>query len=358
MRNKLTLDILSPSDKVPLKLSSYAWDVLYSDMHLFYGETDGKRNEFISNIIANFYTESMANIGSKVQKLNALLEYSLPERAQDLYADSLYREIPSYEIHRKRKLNDPSKAHYDYVSLNSSTEKALDTEDRYLKKYFNNNPSHLVSCVIEEYCRLPFYMREKIFYSDICKLIESACRNRFELAVTYGNEKGISAIIQPCMLIKDSMQMYNYCICYARNPGEIRISETPVSLRLSTNTFREYRNSTSTFTLKDKELETVYKMLSSRGPAYLPGKGTDAKIKLTREGLALYDRILAQRPEGIFASDTDKADRILTFTDVPEFQLLKYFIRFEDNAEILEPLHLRQKMIDTITKMLSVYHHL
>ena len=124
-------------------------------------------------------------------------------------------------------------------------------------------------------------------------------------------------------------EFYNYVLFYMDNKANtIRLSNIKEAILLTSkaNIPNNIKN------LFDKQIKY--------GVQYIPRENEDqpVKIKLTKRGLKLYEKIYLYRPD-YEAVDGD----IYTFLG-PYDQILHYFKRFGDDAVILEPDKLKENM--------------
>lgn len=100
--------------------------------------------------------------------------------------------------------------------------------------------------------------------------------------------------------------------------------------------------------------EDIDKLISERGVQFLAGDCIQATIQFTEEGLNKFNRFIALRPRPLPFTDDDRKARIMKFEATP-YQLEAYFFKFGADAVILEPLELRDRILNNYKKAVISY---
>lgn len=200
--------------------------------------------------------------------------------------------------------------------------------DDYLKHTPNPSVPKYVRCLLESFARLPFIEREKIVLKDIIQRIESALNKKKDLSIQFmGTVKTVTPII--IALAKEGT--FQYLI------GQE--DDTLVSIRLS-RIERIRTVGKSNPIAEDKRIK-IDADLSEFGPTFITEPKVTIKVRFSPKGLENYQYSVIHRPIHIAIEENN----IYVF-HCSEKQALYFFFRFAGEAEILEPLSLRQKMHD------------
>ena len=164
-------------------------------------------------------------------------------------------------------------------------------------------------------------IRERIIFKENYNLINQAIENKSKVFITLNSKvsyknANIYAIANP----KD--ELYNYVLFEADgNPETIRLANIESIIILP-----------ELISFKDESINVFLKQIKY-GPQYIIEDNEDepVKIKLTKRGIKLYNRIYLYRPE----YDEVNGD-IYTFKG-PYQQIIHYFKRFGNDAIVLSP---------------------
>ncbi len=174
------------NNKQHLNLSPLAYEVVLSDMFTF-GEE--KLSGFINTVFEHYCPIAEASIAQTLNRLNGELSKSISDISGDEKTKkrvleslvsqkkhSLIEKAMSYESGRPFKfwLN---KKNLEYLSEPSSE----CSEDLYYSRR-----GKYIKSVLEEYARLPYVERERIYFSPLMEEIRAAIRDKNQLRVVTG----------------------------------------------------------------------------------------------------------------------------------------------------------------------------
>ena len=188
--------------------------------------------------------------------------------------------------------------------------------------------------LFEIYCSKFKYQRELFIYEDKLKSILDAIKDENKLKIKYFSE---IIDIDPIFIRREDKGNENFLFCYV-----------------------EKLNSYQNYKLKELEIVAILpekmkkrdkKFIESMKKKYDPflGKTTTIKVKLTTLGESLLKTFTEYRPKLI------KNEKNIYFFETSEEQAKMYFRGFSKEAEILEPLSLREEIIKEYQEALNVY---
>ncbi len=226
------------------------------------------------------------------------------------------------------------------VRLQNDVIEILDTV--VLTDYLKNAPTpsvpKYVKCLLESYARLPFIEREKlILKKDVIQHIDAALKKRKNLQITY---KGDTFIVTPICIAPAKEGTFQYLV------GEKGSSR--VSIRLSR--IEKIRPIGKSTPISDSIIKQINADLSEFGPTFVTEQKKTIKVKFSKKGLESYEYSVMHRPMHIAIED----DNVYVF-HCSEMQAIYFFFRFAGDAEILEPLSLRNEFRNLYTAGLNNY---
>ncbi len=354
-----------------VNLSSQALDVIKEDMFNFCDE-NGKEtfSGFLNRIFTNFYQDSKSTIDLRInEKKEALTKrYAssnydnyddetkdiLIDEFIDLYTDELTSLSQSYE----NGTSESFRINKQNLSILRNENPSADYYDGSLGKY--------LKAIFEEYSRKLVYEREQIFFAEEYKAIIQAISDGAKLKVTLiqKNKAYLPSKfeIEPYQIIQNKAKTYNYLVGFSKRipaPG--------------TELFDEEKNASKCDTIKCIRLSNIATVTTySRGGAYISkndivlfkdklknidveyisGKPSEISVKLTDDGIKLYNSIRYLRPQ--YSSIDQNDDHIYHFT-CTERQIINYFTKFGYMAYVVEPLSLRDYFKDFYTESFYKY---
>ena len=220
------------------------------------------------------------------------------------------------------------------------TEKLLQAQGRTHKKIiqFDLNEVEIEAEYFRElfeiYCSKFKYQRELFIYEDKLKSILDAIKDENKLKIKYFSE---IIDIDPIFIRREDKGNENFLFCYV-----------------------EKLNSYQNYKLKEMEIVAILpekmkkrdkKFIDSMKKKYDPflGKVTTIKVKLTTLGESLLKTFTEYRPKLI------KNEKDIYYFETSEEQAKMYFRGFSKEAEILEPLSLREEIIKEYQEALNIY---
>lgn len=365
------LNSFNEQRKIRFKLSQAALSTLRSDIEIFNCKNISTA---INLIFENYCSDAQSSIAeqcknykkSLIELLGAETEENiilkLLQKKREQLIDMVLENLSSCDSF----LLYVSRHNTDYLMSNDCDESNI-YEYRNFHEY--ENPSNYIRAVVEEYCRLPFIEREKIFLKEIYKQIYDACLinsnnnvKRLEdiaclkVVIPVGKYEK-SFYVYPYKLLPDATHLHTYLTCYSRifnSDSSERIASFNIARIKSVSRIRN----TSAVSIRTKQREQLEKKLKSTSPAYLiEDIEENIEVELTQKGRSYYHSRLFQRPEMIDAPKyiKDSGHTINIFNCTPR-QILNYFSTFGAEAKIISPEYLRSEMSDFYKKAYNSYN--
>lgn len=321
--------------KQRVNLSSFARSVIEFDMSLF--DPEGSVSGFLNRIITAFWESAEASV-----------DLATEERRQQLTSGGFEPEIVSrlVEEHRTlliRKLQEYPSGDSLSFRLNNRNHKLL-YEDRAESTAYSA-PSKYLKALFEEYARLSPSKRERIYYDSIIKQqLEPAMAGGNLLEVQLGSK---AFFVKPYGIMSDPFNSHLYLVGLSYSTGEALEKETIASFRISR--IKQVKQKKQRGKLSAEERRTVEKHLRQVGVQYLLGSSGQIKVRLSPAGRQAFLQRSYMRPV-----PEQVQDDIYTF-NCTQMQIQNYFISFGKDAEVLEPLSLRERFAVVYREAAAVY---
>lgn len=324
--------------KQHLNLSSYAWNIISSDIYNFcQSEKNKEMSNFINRIYKNFEEMGLfpTNLDKSLNHKYLFYEQSfnpynnddsLP--SQKIASQMIDKELSEILSMTESRIKGIGKKIYLHISTYNSL--CSIPENSYINKIFKK-PGNYLKFIMEEYSKLPYYQREGIYFNRIISIIEDAVKLNYTLNI-FTNDMEFEVI--PYKIESDSFQNYHYLVGMASQIISSHRNFQPASFRISriTNikTNRTYKELTVS---QEKELNMAIK---KRGAQFILNDTSLVRVKFTKEGIKKYNSQLYLRPDF-----TNIIDKYIYEFDITLFQAEAYFFKFGKDAEILYPETLR-----------------
>lgn len=323
------------NNKQHLNLSALAYEVVSSDMFTF-GEE--KLSGFINTVFEYYHPLAEASICRTLNHLTGELDKCLSnisgdektkrrvlERLISQKEESLIEKAESYESGEAFKfwLNKRNLVYLTEPNSECGEERYYSRRGKYIKS------------VLEEYARLPYIEREKIYFSPLVEEMQTAIRDEKQLRVVTGTDVIYS--VYPYEILSDPLSTTNYLVGYCTRYDNPEDEKRPCSFKISALKSVRLEKSKSAF-LKDALWKQLSQTISSRGVQFMVGNEAEVYVKLTKSGETKYRRQTHLRPPLVREQD----DGVYVFqctTAQAEF----YFFKFGKDAEIIHPTELRNR---------------
>lgn len=338
-------------NKQHINLSSYAINIMNSDKIAFNCKNT---STFINTIFENFADMAEATIilrlDEKADELNESLK-SLDNNIRNKVVSIL---IEKHKESLIKKTNSYEKGGYFKFRIRESNYKKLtDSNSIYYEKDYYNNIGSYFKAILEEYFRLPYIEREKIYFLEKFEIISKAIEKNYRLNISTVNENNYE--IFPYRIQSDKMNMYNYLAGFSLINNATDENKVPCSFRIS-NIKEITINKRKKRILKKEDKQFIEDLITKREIPFLTSasffSSTDSPIvvKLNKAGITQYNSNIHLRPHCI------KREGSLFFFDCTPLQIEYYFFKFGNKAEIISPKQLANKFKCMYSEALDVYN--
>lgn len=324
--------------QVRLRISHEAETILEDDMRSF---KEFKKSTLVNVILENYYEEAKSSICMQLEKYETELEEIFSE--SDTKMKSNYIKILLYG--REKELlsaaeelkNLKKNSSWNGIRLRNELFDFLTNEinGSAENKYYDSLAAYL-STIIEEYTRLPYIKREKIYYKSIFDDIRKAITEKKQIIIS----KKKTFYVLPYKIIANPLSTYSYLVGYSYNEDNGKDSMKPCSYRiseLSNSTYRIFRSKSACLTKKDKDYLNC--QIAEKGVQFLSSELLEVVVKFTDKGIENFYRQINLRPTPL--EPVTKSNFPYTFK-CSRTQANYYFAHFGVNAEIISPPELRK----------------
>lgn len=340
------------SQKQHLNLSKMAYAILERDMETFGEKT---KSGMVNRIFENFREDAEASMSIALEKRRHELEEVLKSISLSLpnYDKVLKVFLKEREKFLQEKAASYPKAITLKIRINNGNLEYLTEEGQECKedKYYNSRAGKYIKAVIEEYARLPYIEREKIYYKDRFDTLERAINEKRQLKITI--KEGVVVKIKPYAILTDPMSMYHYIVgIYSGEQYCLNEKQESFSFRISSfSTVRLLQEKSFISNAKQKMLEDE---IRNKGVQFMSGELHSFKVILTDVGMKMYKRILHLRPE-YYSEEEVQDGTCLEFLCTRE-QMLYYFLKFGAEAKIISPDEMVQEFASHYKKANALYN--
>ena len=353
---------MNTEHKQSINLTSYAESILKEDLELF--APDQTATGFLNDIIERYCDIADASIHTAILRQRARLIHALDQdltlsaELTDGQKESVIRLLDSeteYRLLDKGPLYESGRTftfrlnnrNYEHFFNDDS----LDWPDA---DYYNGYFSRYLKAIVEEYCQLPLFRREEIYFREFIETIETAIASARMLRVEMispltGRE---TWDVRPFGIQPNASHLYHYLIGKSVEAGGLRKNEKIASIRLCRIrklTILSKKTSRSGM-LSAAEKKEIRQKISNNTVAFLIGEEEEIVVRLSKIGEKMYKNTLFLRPI------IQKIDESGCYHfQCTRMQARQYFIRFGAEAEIISPPDLRKEFADMYKKASGVY---
>lgn len=286
------------SNHIRINLTKLAQKVIDSDRRIFEDSIDShlSRTQIINLIISNY--EGDFELDYDLSKLRDYGEYF------PAYLNNKTLEIMN-DVGYQRQLNLPKGC----------------------------KATQFIKLLLETYARQMFIEREKLILKNrIIEPILNALSRKKMLRITFEHKK---FDVNPICIAPAKEGTFQYLVCVYN--GKIW------TFRLSR--IQEIKAVGKAETISENQRKEINEGLSEFGPTFVKEEPVTVKVRLTPKGVASYAYSVMHRPMHIDV-EYDKGENDVFVFHCSETQAQYFFFRFAGDAEILEPLSLRNRFRD------------
>lgn len=387
-------------DSLYLRLSPYTWRILDNDRQCFYelGESISY-SAFVERVLTHFYnyrTDLYTVESSVYHACKYRLPNSTPEDTNWIALEKelikkvkartqfLHKKRPNNTANSADPLNDLPDIHYtvgmfEFIGkpVLSKYNKVRDPRDpakwefikaelSVIEKTTGSKPIYLYNdfrdylcALLEEYAGLPYSLRERIFFRDICEEIESAQKlYQGACEIRFTTQDGRSYKLKPYStpVLSDTLLPYNYLVGFS-SPVD------PPESALAVNSFRlstirsiddivklDLKQTTATEAESNAQIDRALRLygVSYLSAIYHPDSAwITAEVEFSPQGVSDLRRRLTNRPQCERKPDgtsgsAPKGTEVWLLTGY-EWKLELYLMPFGADARILHAWRVQNK---------------
>ena len=336
------------NEKINVFVPKETAEILEKDARLFeIFKRDGvtvNMNHFLSRLLIGYYdmyTEAYEKMCSQIASV--LEEIGLQNAAQrsagaDLVIKkAVFSDPPKKKGLLAKRISLKPTASTLPILINIERNLTDDTMSRYLCRLFTS------------YTQKPTNERERIIFKSTYDLLQRANKARLLFSFMLNWDANQIHEVLPYSIEISKEELHNYLLCQEYIP-ERKVYEA--------RTYRLNRISQGQISVKsipfDKEVQRHLDLMKHYGPQYPINDDEECCVRLSEEGVHLFNRIYFGRP---VVDRIEKKDNMAYYYfRCSQFQLYTYFRRFDrDHAIIVYPEALRLKMIESYQTALDTY---
>lgn len=356
----------SSDNKQHLNLSTHAWTILTYDSFCFSSKEQAlPLSTLLNRIFENFYETANASLSiyhaqllhDNRQMLEVFLHSSSssPAVSADVSEDEtkeLFDRLAEYiasqqiqEISERRSRSLKQKGTGKKFRINNKNFDYLTNSRKtcHEELYYSSIGQYL-KAVFEEYAELPQLERERVYYRDTVSAIEDGIQSARIIRITHRNSACYD--FKPYQIMSDpaSAHLYlvgfstpvNHSLNYDVTRQLVPATARPASIRIS-NISEVKILSSKSGKLTQSQKEKVIHTLQENGVQFMSDDPMEIRIRLTPKGIQSYNFQIQMRPPYVRIEE----DNVYVFYCTTR-QAAYYFLTYGQNAEVLEPLSLRE----------------
>ncbi len=292
------------------------------------------KNALLTNLIVNYYknftrqqNELLTFLKNKISSSVSLAERSLNGLCFDLCEKLNERNAaPNGEKFDKLVSFKPTK----------ESEPVIDYIEQYclagrtLSEYFRS--------MFASYAALPQDKRELIIFKPQYEAVMQAVKAKKCVFITTRRGTGQKIECAPYGVVNSKEELHCYVLTAAAGCKPIRLSRIVSVTPLSADAF---------FTQTQIE---IFEKMKAYGPQFFYGANdVEVLVELTDKGVDKFKKFYVHRPVPV------KIDNNLYYFNCSHAQIVHYFVRFGEDAKIIYPEFVRNKIYNFHRRAMSVY---
>lgn len=341
---------MNEEQKIRVSLSQRAYNIMQEDMSIF--GTKSSAN-YINIILENFKDDSMATLTSYLEHIRNELEKdfntaNVDRKNIETLIEHVYSQRKDETINRLTEYMKEKAFSKLYRINNRNTDYLMnDCEEN---EFYNERPGLYIKCILEEYSRLPFIERERIYRKDVFNAVELAISNNQAMKeVVYHRGERKVLTVYPYKIMPDTMNTQLFLACYTYEQGQSPKDKKDASFSMARMAMPTLLKQNAFISKEEqKKIEDDIEKLSIN---YLLGEESEIRVKLTQTGKITYRNYITSRP----AKDELLSTEEEYVFHCSENQAYNYFYSFGENATIISPDSLRKRIIESHQNALKKY---
>ena len=338
---------MSDLEKINIRVPEKTGKIILDDADSFEvlkkdGETINT-NDFLSKLILGYY-DSYRNECQQAYDniIDELKDIGIKNENRSVIADRILKNVVLPKVPpRKGK-----KPHSFSLKPTNKTE-GLITSISNDPEIADSIPQYLCQMLVS-YSEKPFSERERIIFHDNYEFLKQACQD--SKPVTFSTIRQPNEIhkVVPYQLATWE-ERYNYLLCAETDKTGI---QKAMSYRLNRLRNVGYSRNITENHISDTVQGYLERMLKY-GPAFSINDDEESCVRLTEAGKKAFRQIYFGRPQEDRVDP--KPDGYYYYFKGSQDQIFFYFRRFDNDAEVIAPESLRQKMLEFHKNAYEVY---
>ena len=322
---------INTENKLRLTLTYLAMNTLREDQEYF----DIGIAALVNRIITHYSPDANASISMKL----AIYRNNLASTLSGTHADVIELLVKAEE----KRLIASIPAYRDtpgsFLLRISNANIFLLTEDTtsHEELYYPKGIKGYVQALVEEFCRLPFIEREKIYCREIYNQLLQAMNKEYAVYIihSYG-KKYLSRIYA---ITSDPLSTYSYVVCRLINPQNKKMDGRIYSFRLS-RILQVIEKPSISGAFTDAEKKSTADAIAKNGVQFITDRINTVVVEFTDEGLKLFNSSMHLRPQ---------VTKIYEDKHTYEFQCTSgqavfYFRRLGASAKVIKPAFVAEEL--------------
>lgn len=324
-------------EKIKIYVSSRIADVLLKDAEGFeFFKKDGRtvnKNALLTRLTVNYHAKFAAEqdelfnfIKSRMPRLgvngSALDElcFDLCEKLNERSAAPAGEKFDKPVSLKPTKESEPVIEYIERYSLCGRT----------LSEYFRS--------MFSSYAALPQDKREQIIFKPQYDAVLEAIKEKKRVFLTLGSEYGRKMEVAPYALATSKEEMHCYVLTAQKACAPLRLSRIVSVTKLAAD---------ASFTPQQIE---IFEKMQKYGPQFIYKNGeSEVLVELTARGIDKFKRLYVHRPV------PDRVENNKYYFNCSHSQIVQYFVRFGEDAEIVYPGRVRDEIYDYHRRALDRY---
>lgn len=343
-------------NQLQFSLSYYANEIMSQDIYAFGISGDNATAEYLNTVFTVYHHEAEASYEIAERLFYNKLYYHFKNTGAELSAEieedmvrlaairkhSMMQDSIGYEKKCRKRIYVRTEIR-NYLLGNSSDEDGIfcDEGDNY------KSASDYYKAIIEEFCRRPYYEREKFYFKHHFRSIEDAMNNNHAVEIKIKN--GTSFRVRVFRIDTDPQTLYHYVVGYSVPANKPDLTPWMQSFRISRIEKIKEIKSVRGF-IKATDQKKLIAAIQEKGIQFVGSDTNEIVVRLTDNGIKKYNQQVHLRPN--VSKIINKHDFVFRTT---ETQIEYYFLKFGPDAEIIKPESLRNKFRETYLLAYNIY---
>ena len=333
---------INTENKLRLTLTFFAMNTLQEDCRDF----DMTMAALVNRIITFYGPQAAASVSARLAEYKSSLSETLagvPGEITDRLCKArelqLRAAVPSYKDTPESFLFRVNNANMFLLTEDPASGEEL---------YYPRGMKVYVQALVEEFCRLPFLTRERVYYKDILESLQDAMKR--ECAVYILHSFGQKYLARIYDITSDPLSTYTYVVCRLISPQNKKRDGRIYSFRLSRIKNVIPRPSISG-AFSPEERKKTAAAVAANGVQFVSDRVNTIIVEFTDEGLKLLKSNMQLRPH---VTKVHEDGHTLEFR-CTSGQAIFYFRRLGAQARVIKPAFIRRELASWYLEAAQAY---